>query len=65
MLVGGTCGLQTKKGKLLARNLSDDQVIDIIGKILQYYKDKNIKKRMARFTDTIGFEKFSKEILEK
>jgi len=25
MLVGGTCGLQTKKGKLLAKDLSDDQ----------------------------------------
>lgn len=64
MLVGGTCGLQTKKGKLLAKDLSDDQVIDIIGKILQYYKEKNIKKRMARFIDTIGFDKFSQEIIE-
>jgi len=64
MLVGGTCGLQTKKGKLLAKDLSDDQVIDIIEKILQYYKDKNIKKRMARFIDIIGFDKFSQEIIE-
>lgn len=44
MLVGGTCGLQTKKGKLLAKDLSDDQVIDIIEKILQYYRDKSLKK---------------------
>jgi len=63
MLVGGTCGLQTKKGKLLAKDLSDDQVIDIIEKILQYYKDKNIKKRMARFIEIIGLDKFSQEII--
>jgi NAD(P)H-nitrite reductase large subunit len=63
MLVGGRCGLQTKKGKVLARELSDDQVLDIIGKIIDYYKDKNIEKRMAQFIDIIGFEKFSKDII--
>jgi NAD(P)H-nitrite reductase large subunit len=64
MLVGGTCGLQTKKGKLFARNLSDDQVIDYIGKILDYYKEKGIERRMGAFIDKIGFEKFYHEILE-
>jgi len=48
----------------MTKDLSDDQVIDIIEKILQYYKDKNIKKRMARFIDIIGFDKFSQEIIE-
>ena len=63
MLVGGRCGLQTRKGEVFARDLSDDQVIDIIGKIIDYYKDKNIEKRMAQFIDIIGFEKFSQDIL--
>ncbi len=63
MLVGGRCGLQTKKGQVLAKDLSETQVIDIIGKIVDYYKDKGIEKRMARFIDIIGFEKFSKDIL--
>jgi NAD(P)H-nitrite reductase large subunit len=65
MLVGGTCGLQTKKGKLLARNLSDNQVINIMGKIFDYYKEKGIEKRMGAFIDRIGFEKFSQDILGK
>ncbi len=64
MLVGGRCGLQTKKGKVLARDLSDAQVINIIGKIVEYYQEKNIEQRMARFIDIIGFEKFSQDILE-
>jgi NAD(P)H-nitrite reductase large subunit len=63
MLVGGTCGLQVRKGDLLAKNLSDDQVIDYIGKILDYYKENGIKTRMGRFIDRIGFEKFSKDVL--
>jgi dissimilatory sulfite reductase (desulfoviridin) alpha/beta subunit len=47
-----------KKGKLLARNLSDNQVIDIMGKIFDYYKEKGIERRMGAFIDRIGFEKF-------
>jgi NAD(P)H-nitrite reductase large subunit len=65
MLVGGTCGLQTKKGKLLAKNLSDDQVIHYITKILDYYKKNDIEKRMGAFIDKIGFEKFSEDILNQ
>lgn len=64
MLVGGTCGLQVKKGKLLAKNLSDDEVISYIGKIMDYYNKKGVEKRLGRFIDIIGFEKFSKEVLE-
>ncbi len=63
MMIGGTCGLQVRKGKLLAENLSDDQVIDYIGKILDYYNKKGIKKRMGIFINIIGFSKFSKAIL--
>ena len=66
MLVGGTCGLQTRKGIELARDLSDNQVIYYINKILDYYKNENkSEKRMGGFIDTIGFEKFSRDILEK
>jgi NAD(P)H-nitrite reductase large subunit len=63
MLVGGTCGLQTKKGKLFAKNLSDDQVIDYMTKILDYYIDQGIEKRMGSFINNIGFEKFYSEVL--
>lgn len=65
LLVGGTCGIQVKQGKLLAKNLSDDEVIEIIGKIIDYYKEKNIEKRMGSFIDSIGFNKFSEDVLEK
>ena len=63
MLVGGTCGIQTKKGELIAKNLSDDQVIDYMRKILDYYKQKGIETRMGRLIQRIGFENFTKEVL--
>jgi len=63
MLVGGTCGLQVKKGKLIAKDLSDDQVIDYVEKILNYYIENGVDKRMGRFIDKIGFDRFSSEVL--
>lgn len=63
LLVGGTCGIRPRIGKELAKNLSDDEVILTIGKILDYYKEKGIKKRMGSFIEEIGFDKFSKDIL--
>ena len=63
LLVGGTCGLQVRKGDLLLKDLSDNQVIEYIGKILDYYKKKGTDKRLGRFIDIIGFNKFSGEVL--
>jgi NAD(P)H-nitrite reductase large subunit len=64
LLVGGTCGLQTKKGRLLAENLSDNQAINYIEKILDYYTEMGIEKRMGGFIDQVGFEIFSQNILK-
>jgi NAD(P)H-nitrite reductase large subunit len=63
LLVGGTCGLQTKKGKILARNLSDDQVIEYMEKILDFYIEKGLELRMGRFIDKIGVQAFFKNVL--
>ena len=61
--MGGTCGLQVKKGQLLAEDISDKEVLDYIEKILDYYTGKGIEKRLGRFIDQIGFDKFFKEVL--
>ncbi|BDZ71787.1 NAD(P)/FAD-dependent oxidoreductase [Methanobacterium petrolearium] len=63
LLVGGTCGLQVRQGKVLAKNLSDDQVIDCIGKVIEYYVESGTEKRLGRFIEKIGFDKFSGEVL--
>lgn len=63
MLVGGTCGLHVKKGRVLAKNLSNDEVIDLIHRLLEYYNKKDIKKRMGQFIEEVGFENLTREIL--
>ncbi|HEX3013813.1 MAG TPA: hypothetical protein VHO92_06040 [Methanobacterium sp.] len=63
LLVGGNCGIKPRIGKLLAKNLSDEGVIDLIGKILNYYNAQGIEKRVGAFIEKIGFEKFSQHVL--
>jgi NAD(P)H-nitrite reductase large subunit len=63
LLVGGTCGIKPLIGKVLAKNLSDDEVIDMIGKIISYYTNQGIEKRMGAVIERIGFEKFSQDVL--
>ena len=65
LLVGGTCGIKPRIGRLLAKNLSDDELINIISKIINYYRDQGIEKRMGAFIEKIGFEKFSQNILNQ
>lgn len=63
LLVGGNCGIKPRIGKLLAKNLSDDDVIGLIGKIIDYYNYQGIEKRVGALIEKIGFEKFSRDVL--
>ena len=40
-------------------------MINMINKIINYYKDQGTEKRMPAFIEKIGYEKFSKDILGK
>jgi NAD(P)H-nitrite reductase large subunit len=63
LLVGGNCGIKPRIGKLLAKNLSDGEVIALIGKIIDYYSEQGIEKRVGAVIEKIGFEKFSQDVL--
>ena len=63
LLVGGSSGVKPRLGLLLAENLSDEAVLALIDKIIQYYKDHAKKQRLGEFIDEIGFDKFKQDIL--
>jgi dissimilatory sulfite reductase (desulfoviridin) alpha/beta subunit len=48
---------------MLAENLSDEAVLALIDKIIQYYKDHAKKQRLGEFIEEIGFDKFKQDIL--
>jgi len=57
LTVGGNVGSQPRIGKELTKNLTDNQALEMVEKILQYYKT-NAKKgeRLGAMIDRIGLD---------
>lgn len=57
VVFGGNAGKRVRKGDVLAENLSDQQALECIGKVLNLYADKaKPKERTARFIERVGIE---------
>jgi dissimilatory sulfite reductase (desulfoviridin) alpha/beta subunit len=50
-------------GEVLAEGLNDDQVFDLVKRIVDYYKASGTKLRLGSFIDQTGFENFKREVL--
>jgi NAD(P)H-nitrite reductase large subunit len=60
---GGNSGGRPRIADVLAKDLSKNEVIELIKKCLDYYKDNAKKKeRTARFIDRIGIEELKKHL---
>jgi NAD(P)H-nitrite reductase large subunit len=60
---GGNSGGRPRIADVLAKDLSKDEVIELMKKCLDYYKDNAKKKeRTARFVDRIGIEEIKKHL---
>ena len=57
LVVGGSSASRPRVGDLIHENLSEQEVIPMVKRVLEYYQDKGKKReRMARFVDRIGIE---------
>ena len=57
LVVGGSSARRPRVGDLIHENLSEQEVIPLVKRVLEYYQDKGKKReRMARFVDRIGIE---------
>lgn len=64
IVVGGKGGLKPRKHDLLAENLSEKDVMNIIDNLLCYYKENGMEKeRLSSFIDRVGIEKIKKEVI--
>jgi len=63
LLVGGSSGIKPRLGQMLAENLSDEEALKLIDKIINYYKEHAKKQRLGEFIDEISFERFKQEVL--
>lgn len=57
ILFGGNAGKQVRKADVLAESVSAEEGLEIIGKVLDFYRENAKKKeRTARFVERVGFD---------
>lgn len=57
VVFGGNAGKRVRKGDILAEDLSDEQAMELIAKVLAYYNDNaKPKERTARFVERGGID---------
>ena len=60
---GGNSGGRPRVADVLAENLGEDEVVELMKKCLDYYKNNGKKKeRTARFVERVGIEEIRKQL---
>lgn len=62
LTVGGSAGPSPRLGDVVAKELSEEQVLDLVERIINVYKGYGKKKRLGKIIDEIGLEKFKEDI---
>lgn len=63
LYAGGSSGITPRLGNLIAEELSENESLDLIDRIISFYKRTNQKKRLGKIIDEIGLDSFKKEVL--
>ena len=64
LVVGGSSTRRPRVGDVICEALAEDEVIPLIKRTLEYYRDNGRKReRMARFVDRIGIEDLKDELV--
>ncbi len=64
VIFGGNSGGRPRIGDVIAKDLSKEEVIDLVRRCLEYYAANGKKKeRTARFMDRIGVDAFKEAVL--
>lgn len=65
IMVGGNAGARPRIGDLLVDNVpTDEAVLEIVAKVIDYYKNASNQNRIGRIIEEMGIERFRAEALE-
>jgi NAD(P)H-nitrite reductase large subunit len=63
VVIGGNVGAEPRIGEEIASDLDDDQVLQVVDKIVQYYQENaNKNERLGKLIDRIGIGPFKEAI---
>lgn len=62
LMVGGSAAATPRLANVVAKELSEEEVLEAIERIVNFYKNSGTKKRLGRFIEDMGIESFKSEI---
>lgn len=66
VIFGGNSGGRPRIGDVVAKNISTDEVKDLIKRLVAYYQDTaNPGERTARFVERVGLDKIKSDVLSQ
>ncbi|ABQ24920.1 nitrite/sulfite reductase domain-containing protein [Geotalea uraniireducens] len=64
IMVGGNAGARPRIGDLLVDNVpTEEAVLEIVAKVIDYYKNASNQNRIGRIIEEMGIERFREEVL--
>lgn len=63
VFVGGSASGRARIGDQIAEDLSDEDAMKLVDRIIDFYIESGEKKRLGRFIETMGLEEFMKAVL--
>lgn len=60
--VGGSAGPRPRLGDVVAKDLSEEQVLDLVDRIINFYKGYGKSRRIGEVLDEIGIDKFKEGV---
>lgn len=62
VMIGGNGSVRPRLANLLAEDLTENDTLDTVAKIIAYYKDHSKRERMGRMIERIGLEKIKSDM---
>ncbi|QLC49351.1 NAD(P)/FAD-dependent oxidoreductase [Methanolobus zinderi] len=62
VMVGGNAALKPRIGDIIADELDEDEVLDLVDRIIKFTKNNDSKHRLGRVIDEMGLDKFKEEV---
>lgn len=62
LMVGGSAAASPRLAEVVAKELSEEEALETIERILTFYKSSGTKKRLGKFIDDMGLDKFKSQV---
>ncbi|MCS3922960.1 NAD(P)/FAD-dependent oxidoreductase [Methanosalsum natronophilum] len=62
LFIGGSAGIKPRIGEIVAKDLSEEEAMSTIERIISFYKENAKRKRLGEYVESIGMDKFKEEV---